>query len=169
MIWNEDDLGPLTDTMRRLRLERTLEGVPSIYNTLVMASVFTRRSEWTDSADPLPDATIDRIAKELNLGRWLVRAALWGDEAVVDHDFRKIKAAFEQIPGATVEGEKCAPEDIPNLEHPGDRIQGGVPSLDWNYMTGWYGGDEGGHIGFSPVLPLTSGDGLKVGGHGEGA
>src|SRR5439155_6472425 len=103
-VWNEDELGPLTDKMRRLRLERTLEGVPSIYNTLVMASVFTRRSEWTDSADPLPDATIDRIAKELNLGRWLVRAALWGDEAVGDHDFRKITAAFEQIPGATVEG-----------------------------------------------------------------
>ena len=62
---------------------------------------------------------------------------------------RKIKAAFERIPGAEVWGEKCAPEDIPQLAHPGDRIQGGVPNLDWNTMTGWYGGEEGGHIGFS--------------------
>ncbi len=39
--WNEDDLGPIMDTLRELRLDRTLEGVPSIYNTLVIASVFT--------------------------------------------------------------------------------------------------------------------------------
>jgi 4-cresol dehydrogenase (hydroxylating) len=161
-VWNEDDLGPLVDTLRGLRLDRTIEGVPSIYNTLVLASVFSRRSEWTDSEEPLPDATIDRIAKELDIGRWLMRFALWGDEVVVDHGFRKIKHAFECIPGAEVTGEKVAPEDIPGRKHPGDRVQGGVPNLDWNYMTGWYGGEEGGHIGFSPVAPLTGDEALRV-------
>ena len=29
-------------------------------------------------------------------------------------------------------------------------------------MTGWYGGEEGGHIGFSPVAPLTGRDALAV-------
>ena len=29
-------------------------------------------------------------------------------------------------------------------------------------MTGWYGGDEGGHIGFSPVGPLTGRDSLAL-------
>ena len=38
-------------------------------------------------------------------------------------------------------------EDIPSLEHPSERVQGGVPSLDLNVMTAWYGGEEGGHIG----------------------
>ena len=161
-VWNEDDLGPVMDTLRALRLDRTIEGVPSIYNTLVMASILSRRSQWHDGDDPMPDATIDRIARELEIGRWMMRFALYGDEAVVDHNFRKLKAAFERIEGADVRGEKCAPEEIPNLQHPGDRIGGGVPSLDWNYMTGWYGGDEGGHIGFSPVAPLTSSEGLKV-------
>jgi 4-cresol dehydrogenase (hydroxylating) len=42
------------------------------------------------------------------------------------------------------------------------RVGAGVPSLDWNNMTGWHGGDEGGHIGFSPVAPPTSEEGLKV-------
>jgi 4-cresol dehydrogenase (hydroxylating) len=160
--WNEDDLGPIADTLRKLRLDRTIEGVPSLYNTLVMASIMSRRKQWHDDDGPMPDSTIDRIAKELNVGRWMMRSALWGDEAVIDHDFAKIKAAFEQIPGAEVWGEKHAPEEIPNLEHPGDRIQGGVPNLEWNYMTGWYGGEEGGHIGFSPVAPLESGEALKV-------
>ena len=29
-------------------------------------------------------------------------------------------------------------------------------------MTGWYGGEEGGHIGFSPVAPLTSRDAVPL-------
>jgi 4-cresol dehydrogenase (hydroxylating) len=81
---------------------------------------------------------------------------------VVDHRFAKIKAAFERIPGADVGGAKCAPEDIPSLEHPAERIQGGVPNLEWNAMTGWYGGEEGGHIGFSPVARLTGSEGLAL-------
>ena len=44
------------------------------------------------------------------------------------------------------------------LEHPFDRVQAGVPNLDINQMTGWYGGEEGGHIGFSPVGRLTGKD-----------
>jgi 4-cresol dehydrogenase (hydroxylating) len=161
-FWNEDDLGPLADTLRGLRLDRTIEGVPSIYNALVLASVFSRRSQWYDGSEPIPEPIIERIAKELDIGRWMMRTALWGDEPVVDHNFKKLKAAFEQIPGAEVSGQKHSPEEVPNLAHPGERIQGGVPNLDWNYMTGWYGGEEGGHIGFSPVAPMTGGEALKV-------
>jgi 4-cresol dehydrogenase (hydroxylating) len=161
-VWNEDDLGAVMDTLRMLLLERTLEGVPSIYNTLVLASIMTRRSEWWDRSEPMPDEVIDRIARELEIGRCCMRFALYGDEAVVDHRFAKVKAAFERIPGADVRDAKHAPEDIPGLAHPGERIGGGVPNLEWNYMTGWYGGDHGGHIGFSPVAPLTSRDGLAV-------
>ena len=40
-------------------------------------------------------------------------------------------------------------------------MQGGVPSLDLNAMTAWYGGEEGGHVGFSPVAPLTGRDALR--------
>jgi 4-cresol dehydrogenase (hydroxylating) len=29
-------------------------------------------------------------------------------------------------------------------------------------MTAWYGGEEGGHIGFSPVAPLTGPDAVRV-------
>ena len=48
------------------------------------------------------------------------------------------------------------------LEHPADLIQAGVPNLGWNQMTAWYGGEEGGHIGFSPIAPLTGGDALAL-------
>jgi 4-cresol dehydrogenase (hydroxylating) len=161
-VWRDEDIGPVADTLRRLLLDRTIEGVPCIYNTLVLASIMSRREQWYEEETPIPDAVIDTIARELEVGRWMMRFALYGDEAVIDHRYAKIKHAFEQIPGAEVWGRKCAPEDIPGLEHPGERIQGGVPNLEWNYMTGWYGGEEGGHIGFSPVARLTGEEGLAV-------
>jgi 4-cresol dehydrogenase (hydroxylating) len=161
-VWKDDDLGPLTDTLRRLLLDRTIEGVPGIYNTLVMASIMSSRSQWYQGEEPIPDPVIDDMARQLEVGRWMMRFALYGDEAVVDHRYAKIKEAFGQIPGADVWGQKCAIEDIPSLEHPGERIVGGVPSLDWNTMTGWYGGEEGGHIGFSPVAPLTGPESIAL-------
>jgi 4-cresol dehydrogenase (hydroxylating) len=61
-----------------------------------------------------------------------------------------------------VRGTKYTPAELPTLEHPFDRVQAGVPNLDINQMTGWYGGEEGGHIGFSPVARLTGTDALAV-------
>jgi 4-cresol dehydrogenase (hydroxylating) len=102
------------------------------------------------------------MASELEIGRWLMRFGLYGDEAVVDIRFRKIKEVFERIPGADVWGTKYAPEQFPHIENPNERVQAGVPNLDLNQMTGWYGGEHGGHIGFSPVSPLTGRDALAV-------
>jgi 4-cresol dehydrogenase (hydroxylating) len=34
--------------------------------------------------------------------------------------------------------------------------------MDLNQMAAWYGGEEGGHIGFSPVAPLTGHDALAL-------
>jgi 4-cresol dehydrogenase (hydroxylating) len=161
--WNDDDLAPLIDTMRRLSLDDTIRQVPQVCNTLIYASFMTRRTQWWDGDGPIPDEVIGRIGRELEVGRWMVRAALYGDEAVVDHRFAKVKAAFEEIPGVEVWGTKTTPENAKNLEHPGERIQAGIPDLEINFMTGWYGGEEsGGHVGFSPVAPLTGRDALTM-------
>jgi len=161
-VWREDDLGPLVDTLRGLMLDRTIENVPQIWNTISHASVISTRAPWYQGDDPIPDDVIDRMARELEIGRWFMRFALYGDEDVVDLRFRKVKEAFERIPGADVTGQKFAPDELPTLEHPFDRVQAGVPNLDINQMTGWYGGEEGGHIGFSPVARLTGADALAV-------
>jgi 4-cresol dehydrogenase (hydroxylating) len=158
----DDDLGPAIDTLRQLMLDDTIRMVPQLLSAPLLASILTERTKWWDGDGPIPDDRIDEMARALDIGRWTMRFALYGDEAVVDHRFAKIKAAFEQIPGADVYGTKCAPEDIPKLEHPVEQVQGGVPSLDLNQMTAWYGGEEGGHIGFSPVAPLTGADALAL-------
>jgi 4-cresol dehydrogenase (hydroxylating) len=143
-------------------LDDTIRMVPQVMNAILYGSVFSNRDQWWTGEGPMPEESIDRMARELETGRWLIRAALHGDEAVVDHRFAKVKEAFGQIEGADVWGAKCAPEDIPQLEDPAERIQGGVPSLDLNAMTAWYGGEEGGHIGFSPVAPLTGPDAVAL-------
>jgi 4-cresol dehydrogenase (hydroxylating) flavoprotein subunit len=161
-VRRDDDLGPLMDTLRALMLDGTIRMVPQVLSAPLLASVLSERTQWWQGEGPIPDEQLDVMARELDIGRWTMRFALYGDEPVVDHRFRKIKEAFERIPDADVYGTKCAPEDIPELEHPVERVQGGVPSLDLNQMTAWYGGEEGGHIGFSPVAPLTGHDAIAL-------
>jgi 4-cresol dehydrogenase (hydroxylating) flavoprotein subunit len=160
-VWNDDDLGPVVDTLRTLMLDDTIRMVPQVLNTVAYGSVFTTRAEWWTGSGPIPDDVLDKLARGLDVGRWLMRAALYGDEAVVDYKFAKVKEAFGRV-GADVWGTKVAPEDIPSLENPAERVQGGVPSLDINAMTAWYGGEEGGHIGFSPIAPLTGRDAMAL-------
>ena len=143
-------------------LDRTIDHVPQFLSTILLASVMTKRELWHEGEGPIPDATVDRMARELEIGRWMMRFALYGDESVVDLRFKKVKEAFEQIPGAEVWGTKYEPEQFPHIENAIERVQAGVPSLDLNQMTGWYGGEQGGHIGFSPVAPLTGRDALAL-------
>lgn len=161
-VERDDDLGPAIDTLRELMLDDTIRMVPQLLSTLLLGSVLTEREKWWRGEGPIPDEIIDQIGAELGVGRWTMRFALYGDEAVVDHRFEKVRRAFGRIPGADVRGTKCAPADIPELEDPMERVQGGVPSLDLNRMTAWYGGEEGGHIGFSPVAPLTGHDAIAL-------
>ena len=158
----DDDLGPLVDTLRRLMLDGTIRMVPQIGNVVGAASVMSKRTDWWDGDGAIPEETLQRMADELGCGSWMMRFALYGDEAVVDHRFAKIKDAFETaIPGGAVWGTKHGPEAWPTLDAH-EQVQAGIPNLGINAMTAWYGGEEGGHVGFSPVAPLTGRDALAV-------
>ena len=84
-----------------------------------------------------------------------MRFALYGDEAVVDHSYAKVKEAFEQIPGAEVWGTKhvAARRSRRSSTRP-SRSRAACRTSTGTHDR-WYGGEEGGHIGFSPVVPLT--------------
>jgi 4-cresol dehydrogenase (hydroxylating) len=160
--WKEEDLVAIIDTVRGLRLDRTLEGIPRLYNTIVFASLMAERSRWYDRDGPTPDSIIDTIARDLGIGRWSMSMALWDDEAIADHKIAKIKAAFEQIPGVELRASKHAPEDIANLENHSERVLGGVPAMEWNMMLRWYGSDAGAHLGNGLVAPLVGSEAWRV-------
>src|SRR5690606_39216883 len=51
---------------------------------------------------------------------------------------------------------------LPEFENPHERVQAGIPSMDLDRMTRWYGGEHGGHIGFSCAVPITGADGTAI-------
>jgi len=161
-VWQEDDIAPLIDTLRRLLLDGTLRMVPTILNALNTAALHTSRADWFEGDGPIPEAQIDRIARELEIGRWRMRFALYGDAPVVEHRFGKLRAAFERIAGADISASTFGRDELDRIEVPGEKIMAGIPNMSWSHITRWAGGDSGGHIGFSPVVPMTGGEILRV-------
>jgi 4-cresol dehydrogenase (hydroxylating) len=162
MVQRDDDLGPLVDTLRTLLLDNSITGYPMILSPVAAASVFTDRAHWFQGEGVIPDDVIERICAEMGFGRWTMRFAIHGDEPVVDHKFRKLEEAFGRIPGANLVGTKYPGDAVHTIENPAERVQAGVPNLEIVQMAKWYGGEEGGHIGFSPAAPLTSADALRL-------
>ncbi|WP_310634088.1 FAD-binding oxidoreductase [Paraburkholderia sp.] len=156
-VKRDEDLIPLVDILRRLRLDGTIDGVPCILNTLLIASTIAKRDHWYDGdfALPIPDAAIDAIAARIGIGRWHLRFALYGDEAVNALQLKKVEKAFSAIPDCSIRATTSGPHEWANLPDPSDRVYAGVPNLDWKDMGGWYGGDHGGHMSFAPVAPLS--------------
>ena len=110
----------------------------------------------------MPDDMIDHVARELDIGRWIMRFAMYGDENMVDLKFAKVKKAFEQIEGAEVWGTKYGADEYDKITHPAEKVEIGIPNLDINTMTGWYGGEEGGHVAFSPAVPMSGKHAVEV-------
>jgi 4-cresol dehydrogenase (hydroxylating) len=161
-IWRDDDIAPLIDTLRSLLLDGTLRMVPTILNTLNTAALHTARADWFAGEGPIPEAEIDRIARELDVGRWLMRLALYGDEPVVAHRFEKVKAAFERIPGAELRSSRFRREEFSAIENGSEKTMAGIPNMAFTHITRWAGGDSGGHIGFSPVVAMTGSEILRA-------
>jgi len=161
-VWRDDDIAPLIDTLRVLLLEGTVRMVPTILNALNTAALHTARSDWFTGEGPIPEAEIDRIARELDTGRWMMRLALHGDEPVVAHRLAKVTAAFEAIPGAEVRSSVYRRDQLSKLEVGGEKTMAGIPNMAFTHITRWAGGDSGGHIGFSPVVPLTGSEILRA-------
>jgi 4-cresol dehydrogenase (hydroxylating) len=148
------DLEQVVDTLRELKLERTIEGVPILFNTLIAASMLEGGIDLQADAGVTPDAEIDAIAERIGMGRWAVRCAVWGPRPVVDARLERIRAAWEGIAGGSVlAGRVYAPDEYGEIEAPHEKIQAGIPNLDIIENFG-----DIGHVGFSPVVPLRGAD-----------
>jgi 4-cresol dehydrogenase (hydroxylating) flavoprotein subunit len=159
---SEEQFGAFLDALRPLMIDGTIPNQPMIINAVCAASAFWRREDWYTGADAIPDAVIDKIAETPGFGRWVMRFALSGDDPVVEHNRRKIDAAFAAIPGCAISYAKYDGRNLPELDNPHERVQAGIPSMALDQMTQWYGGEHGGHIGFSCAVPITSGDGTAI-------
>lgn len=155
----ESDLVPLTDILTQLLLRGTIQNHPVIGNVIRYISMLGPRSDFYDKEGAIPDEELERIRKQLDIGFWHARFALYGDEVELDNNYKKIQKAFAHVPGAKVTGKKFLPkpgqeyvnaEEIPLEE--GGGLQVGVPTL-LPLLSLTFRGADCGHIGFSPVLP----------------
>jgi 4-cresol dehydrogenase (hydroxylating) len=158
----DSDLELLLEKLRPLMLDGTIPNQPMIINAVCAMSAFAGREDWYTGEGPMPESVIEEIARQPGFGRWVMRFALYGDEKVVDRQREIVEAAFGAIPGAEVSFSKYDGRNLPELENPHERVQAGIPSMALDRMTRWYGGEHGGHIGFSCAAPITGRDGAAL-------
>jgi len=158
----DSDLELMLERLRPLMLDGTIPNQPMIINAVCAASAFWQRDHWYTGDGPIPEEVIDRIAETPGFGRWVMRFALYGDERIVERQRELVQDALGTIPGATIDFTKYDGHDLPDFDNPHHRVQAGIPSLALDQMTRWYGGEKGGHIGFSSATPITGRDGGAI-------
>jgi 4-cresol dehydrogenase (hydroxylating) len=96
-------------------------------------------------------ADLDRLARERNLPYWSAELRFWGPPKLVDAQWEVVKEKFGAIPGASFsDGRRYVfPAEVdPN--DPTLTVALGIPTLGvFGLLQG------GGHLGFSPIIPMT--------------
>jgi 4-cresol dehydrogenase (hydroxylating) len=149
---NKEDLGWAIDTLTPLRLDRTIDQSVGITSYMQSATLNQQRKEWYEGPGAMPDEVIAAIIKKNNVGWWNFNLRLYGTEAVVTANRKRVEDAFAvhtKQPFRVTEwrrGQSTA-------NGPGAPAFGSpAPSVLPLQIVNWNGG-RGGHIGFSPVMP----------------
>ncbi|MEY4502519.1 MAG: hypothetical protein RIS52_2409, partial [Pseudomonadota bacterium] len=161
-LQNDSDLELMLEKLRPLMMDGTIPNQPMIINAVCAMSAFAQRDAWYSGEGSLPQSIIDSIAKQPMLGAWVMRFALYGDEKIVERQREIVEAALGSIAGATLSFSKYDGRNLPALDNPHEIVQAGIPSMALDQMTKWYGGEKGGHIGFSCAMPITGEDGGAI-------
>lgn len=162
-VWEDADLVPMIDAARTLMLEGTISNVPVIGGILGTAAMRAPRSAWFDG--PITETEYRRVMKELGMGWWNLRAALYGPRDIVEAKLERVREVLlEAVPdgefsATPTPGDQVSEETLPL--HP-DRVQAGRPSQSLLKTLEWWGPD-GGHLELSPIGPNTGRDAARVG------
>jgi 4-cresol dehydrogenase (hydroxylating) flavoprotein subunit len=152
-IPRDDQLAQAVDVLRDLRLDGVVRGVPNLQNVITMTAQFPEvLGRFMGMEGPMTEEALDRMADETGVGRWGVRTALWGDGPVVEHHLARIREAWSAIEGGRVDHHRTfARDEWDQLSTFMEKVQAGVPSMDLMDVVPEFLG----HVGFSPVVPLT--------------
>jgi 4-cresol dehydrogenase (hydroxylating) len=162
ILRKDSDLELLLEKLRPLMMDGTIANQPMIINAVCAMSAFAGREDWYKGEGPMPESVIEEIARQPMLGRWVMRFALYGDGRIVERQREIVQDALGSIPGAELTFSRYDGRNLPELSNPHERVQAGIPSMALDRMTRWYGGEKGGHIGFSCAAPITGRDGAAL-------
>ena len=157
-----DDLIPLVDTARNLRLDGVVEGTTRFSVGLTDLGIdpsFSFEGFNGISSPQEMQQMIAKVMKEKGLGAWHARMGFYGAERVVKAQWEEAKAAFSAISNASAEADFFRPP----FESPKDlgvktKLIAGVASLaDWVAN-----GSIEGHMLDSPVIPADGQTALEA-------
>jgi 4-cresol dehydrogenase (hydroxylating) flavoprotein subunit len=152
----EEDIVPLIDILRGLRLDGTVP-TATIANWMRLAAGNTTRGEWYDGKGAMPESAIAKLMREIGIGFWNLRFGLYGAPRIVEENFKTVQKALSQIPKANISRAKYRRgQDMP----PYHRTLAGIPSVDLMPLN-WLGG-AGAHIECPPVVPMRGAEFLEL-------
>ncbi|OAL54234.1 FAD-linked oxidase-like protein [Pyrenochaeta sp. DS3sAY3a] len=158
---NDSDLPQIVEIIRELRVGMVIQNAPTIRNALIDAAVYAPKKSYTSQKNVLEDSEIDKIAKEIGVGRWNVYGAMYGPVSMRQIQWEVLKGAFMQISGATYEFAKPLVEgQKQTVLHMREETLKGIPNT---YELGWLNWtcERGSLLGFSPISPVTGVDANK--------
>jgi 4-cresol dehydrogenase (hydroxylating) flavoprotein subunit len=145
---NPEDLGWMIDTLAPLRRAGVLQQSPSIGNWLRAAAVLTKREEWAAPGERISESAIAAIRQQFGIGWWGVTLRVYGPLEIAEATQNVLKQAFNGKPVWKMVETRWQRGDPPE----GTPVTG-VPVTYPLANANWFGG-RGGHISFSPVLPV---------------
>jgi 4-cresol dehydrogenase (hydroxylating) flavoprotein subunit len=154
----EDDLGTIVDTLRALQLGGTIAQHAVIEGAIRRAASIEPRARWYAGEGAMPEAAVAAMQRDLDIGRWNLHYALYGDPGVIELQRRIVERAFAKVPGARAFAKRYADSEEP--QGGGERNMAGIPSMSAFRMLDWRGG-EGAHVDFSPLCPADGRDALR--------
>lgn len=151
-VYKHDDLVPFMEKYAYLMNSGVLRGTLMLESPLLNYKVFDMGRAVFDMPGDPSTAEMERIGKENNLPYWSGVFRYWGGEKIIDAQWEYTKDQFSEIPGATFEEGRYYhfPTDIEEIE-PDTLAALGIPNLG---VFGLLQNTEG-HLGFSPIIPMT--------------
>ncbi|HEY8519275.1 MAG TPA: FAD-binding oxidoreductase [Gammaproteobacteria bacterium] len=151
MVPRHDDLVPFLETYAYLMNSDILRGTMLLESPLLNYHVSQGGSFFEMPGGP-SIAELDALAAERNLPYWSAEFRFWGPPKVIDAQWEYVQEKFRAaIPGATFsDGRRYVfPAEIDRSD-PTLLVALGIPSLGvFGLLQG------GGHLGFSPIIPMT--------------
>lgn len=157
-VEEDEQLDAMVDALRPLMLDGTIPNIPSGFMGSSAMTYIGQRKDFWDGDGPIPEEVLAGVREQTGVGYWMCRFALYGRETQVDESMAAVKAAMADLPGVSVLGEKMPGDKIDERElDQGASVQGGKPDMSMLSMIN-FAGDNGGHVGFSSVVPTTGKD-----------
>jgi 4-cresol dehydrogenase (hydroxylating) len=145
-----DDLVPFMETYARLMNSDVLRGTMLLESPLLSYHV-SQGGSFFEMPNGPSIAELDRMAQERNLPYWGAEFRFWGPPKIIDAQWEHVREQFATIRGASFsDGRRYVfPADV-DQNDPTLTVALGIPTLGvFGLLQG------GGHLGFSPIIPMT--------------